>query len=93
MASPIFDGENYQLWAMRMETYLQTLDLWKAVEEDYEINPLPNNSTVAQIKSHEKKKTIKSNGNTTLFVVVSTTIFTKIITLTSLKDIWNYLKK
>jgi len=28
-----------------------------------------------------------------LFAAVSTTVFTKIMTLTSPKDIWNYLKK
>uniref|UniRef100_M1A8F6 Phenylalanine ammonia-lyase n=1 Tax=Solanum tuberosum TaxID=4113 RepID=M1A8F6_SOLTU len=63
MAPPIFDGENYQLWAVRMETYLEALDLWEVLEEDYEINPLPNNPTVAQIKSHKEKKTIKSGKN------------------------------
>ncbi|XP_049356429.1 uncharacterized protein LOC125821049 [Solanum verrucosum] len=93
MAPPIFDGENYQLWAVRMETYLEALDLWEAVEEDYEVNPLPTNPTVAQIKSHKENKTIKSKAKTTLFAAVSTTVFTKIMTLTSPKDIWNYLKK
>ena len=36
----VFDGENYQLWAVRMETYLEALDLWEAMEEDYEVPPL-----------------------------------------------------
>jgi len=93
MTPPIFDGENYQLWAVIMETYLEALDLWEAVEEDYEINLLPNNPTVAQIKSHKEKKTIKSKAKETLFAAVSTIIFTKIMTLTSPKDIWNYPKK
>ncbi|XP_049358706.1 uncharacterized protein LOC125823364 [Solanum verrucosum] len=93
MAPPIFYGENYQLWAVRMETYLEALDLWEAMEEDYEINLQPNNSTVAQIKSHKEKKTIRSKEKATLFAAVSTTVFTKIMTLTSPKNIWNYLKK
>ncbi|XP_073263046.1 uncharacterized protein [Populus alba] len=33
---PIFNGENFQLWAVRMETHLEALDLWEAVEKDYE---------------------------------------------------------
>ena len=33
MAPPVFDGDNYQMWAVRMETYLEALDLWEAVEE------------------------------------------------------------
>ncbi|KAH0644753.1 hypothetical protein KY284_032637 [Solanum tuberosum] len=93
MAPPIFDGENYQLWAVRMEIYLEAFDLWEAVEKDYEINPLPNNFTVAQIKSHKENKTIKSKAKVTLFAAVSTTVFMKIMTLTSPKDSWNYLKK
>ncbi|XP_049362599.1 uncharacterized protein LOC125827335 [Solanum verrucosum] len=54
-----------------METYLKSLDLWEAVEEDYEINPLPNNPTVAQIKSHKEKKIIKSKAKATLFAAIS----------------------
>ncbi|XP_019242094.1 PREDICTED: uncharacterized protein LOC109222159, partial [Nicotiana attenuata] len=56
LAPPVFDGENYQLWAVRMETYLEALDLWEAVEEDYDVLSLPNNPTVTQIKSHKERK-------------------------------------
>lgn len=43
-----------------METYYEALNLWKDFEDDYEINPLPKNFTIAQIKSHKKKKVAKS---------------------------------
>ncbi|KAL6316189.1 hypothetical protein AAG906_017736 [Vitis piasezkii] len=39
-----------------METYLEALDLWEAVKEDYDIPALPNNPTMAQIKAHKEKK-------------------------------------
>jgi len=39
-----------------METYLQALDLWEVVEEDYEIQSLSENPTVAQVKSQKEKK-------------------------------------
>jgi len=39
MTPPVFDGDNYQMWVVRMETYLEALDLWEAVEE--EIQSLP----------------------------------------------------
>ena len=48
---PIFDGDNYQIWAVRMKTYLEALDLREEVKEDYEVPQLPANSTVAQIKA------------------------------------------
>ncbi|KAM3319435.1 hypothetical protein P3S67_006635 [Capsicum chacoense] len=64
MALATFDGESYQIWAVRMRIYLQALDLWEAVEDEYEIAPLPDNPTVAQIKTHKERKTRKSkNGS------------------------------
>jgi len=53
MAAAVFNGDNYQMWAIRMETYLKALDLWEVVEEDYKILPLPANPTVAQVKSQK----------------------------------------
>ncbi|KAL4280510.1 hypothetical protein GQ457_03G037790 [Hibiscus cannabinus] len=93
ISPPIFDGENYQLWTVRMETYLEALDLWEAVEEDYGVPPLPNNPTMAQLKTHKEKKTRKAKAKATLFAAVSTTIFTKIMSLRSAKEVWDYLKE
>ena len=56
VAPPVFDGDNYQIWAIRKETYLEALDLWEAIEEDYEVPPLPANPTVAQIKAQQRQK-------------------------------------
>ncbi|XP_019263915.1 PREDICTED: uncharacterized protein LOC109241607 [Nicotiana attenuata] len=92
LAPPVFDSENYQLWAVRMETNLEALDLWEAVEEDYDVLPLPNNPTMARIKSHKEKKTKKSKAKATLFAGVSATIFTRVMALKSAKEIWDYLK-
>lgn len=89
---PVFDGENYQIWAVRMETYLDALDLWEAVEEDYDVPALPDNPTMAQIKAHKEKKTKKSKAKACLFAAVSSTIFTRIMSLKSAKEIWVYLK-
>ena len=73
--SPVFNGENYQIWAMRMESYLDALDLWEAVEVDYEVLPLPDNTTINQIKNQKERKMRKSKAKVCLFVVVSSTIF------------------
>ena len=40
-----------------MEAYLEALDLWEAVEEDYEIPLLLDNPTMAHIKSNKEKRT------------------------------------
>ncbi|XP_061367669.1 uncharacterized protein LOC133310714 [Gastrolobium bilobum] len=91
-ALPVFNGENYDLWAVKMEAYLEALDLWEAVEEDYEVLPLPDNPTMAQIKNHKEKKKTKSKGKIMPFAGISTTIFTRVMTLKSAKTIWDYLK-
>ncbi|XP_047251582.1 uncharacterized protein LOC124886699 [Capsicum annuum] len=89
----VFDGENYHLWAVRMETYLEASDLWEAVQEDYDVVLLPDNPTVAQIKNQKEKKTRKSKVKVTLFASVSPIIFMRIMTLKSPKEIWDYLKE
>ena len=75
-----------------METYLDAMDLYEAMEKDYEIISLPNNLMMAQIKHHKESKTKKSKEKAYLFVVVSSTIFTRIVPLRSTKVIWDYLK-
>lgn len=47
LAPPVFNGEGYHVWAARMEAHMEANDLWEAVEEDYEVPPLPANPTMA----------------------------------------------
>ena len=68
-ALPVFNGENYDLWAVKMEAYLEALDLWEAVEAEYEVLPLPENPTMAQIKNHKEKKTRKAKAKSCLLLV------------------------
>ncbi|RDX92762.1 hypothetical protein CR513_25064, partial [Mucuna pruriens] len=84
--------ENYDVWAVKMEAYLEALDLWEVVEDDYEVLPLLDNPTMTQIKNHKEKKTRKAKAKSCLFAGVSTTIFTRIVTFKSAKAIWDYLK-
>lgn len=93
ISPPVFDGENYQVWAIKMQTHMEACDLWEAVEEDYEIPALPGNPTMAQIKLHKERKTRKSKAKSCLYAAISTTIFSRIMTLESAKAIWNFLKE
>ncbi|RDX78386.1 hypothetical protein CR513_41345, partial [Mucuna pruriens] len=85
--SSSFQWENYDLWAVKMEAYLVVLDLWEAIEKDYEVLLLPDNPTMTQIKNHKEKKTRKVKAKSCLFAGVSTTMFTRIMTLKSAKAI------
>ena len=75
-----------------METHLEALDLSEAVEEEYDVPLLPENPTVAERKSYREKKTRKSKAKAILFAIVSPTIFTRIMSLKTTKEIWDYLK-
>ena len=59
LAPPMFKGDNYHIWVARMEAHLETNDLCKTVEEDYEVPPLPANPTMAHVKNHKEKKARK----------------------------------
>jgi hypothetical protein len=63
------------------------------IEEEYQVEPLPENQTVTQIKIHKGKKTKKAKAKACLFHAVSNTIFTRIMNLKSAKDIWDYINK
>ncbi|PKI41824.1 hypothetical protein CRG98_037788 [Punica granatum] len=55
MAPPVFDGVNYQAWALEMAAYMEGCDLWEAMENDYEVAPFPENPTMNQIKYHKER--------------------------------------
>ncbi|GAV79410.1 DUF4219 domain-containing protein/UBN2 domain-containing protein [Cephalotus follicularis] len=92
MAPPVFDGENYQTWAVRMRAYLEGCDFWEAVEQDYEVAPLPDNPTINQIKYYKERTTRKAKAKSCLYAVISPAIFSRIMACESAKDIWDFLK-
>ena len=87
---PLFDGESYDIWAVRMQTFLEGLDLWEVLEED-DVS-LSENLTETQMKAHKDKKMRKAKAKSCLFASVSQMIMTRIMTLKSPKGIWEYLK-
>ena len=62
MAPLVFDGTNYQVWAIRMEAYLDANGQWEAVENTYEIPFLLDNQTIAQMKNHKESRQRKSKA-------------------------------
>ncbi|XP_048139602.1 uncharacterized protein LOC125316165 [Rhodamnia argentea] len=92
VAPPVFDGENYQAWAVRVQAYLEGCDFWEAVEQDYEVAPLPDNPTINQIKFHKERTTRKAKAKSCLYAFVSLAIFSEIMAFESAKAIWDFLK-
>ena len=55
------------MWAVRMETYLDALDLWEAVEEEYEVSALLTNPTMDRMNVHKERGINKSKVKAYLF--------------------------
>ncbi|XP_070049016.1 uncharacterized protein [Nicotiana tomentosiformis] len=88
-----FTSENYQIWSVKMESYLETYDLWKVVIEKKLIQPLPANPTLAQIKAHSDEITKKYKAKTIIQNSVADSIFSKIIACETTKEAWETLKQ
>ncbi|KAG6489640.1 hypothetical protein ZIOFF_050916 [Zingiber officinale] len=89
---PVFDGENYQAWAVKMSAFMEGSDLWEAVKGDYEVTPLLDNHTINQIWFHKESITRKAKAKSCLYAAVSPFIFNGIMKFPTAKDIWNFLK-
>jgi len=74
-----FTGENYQIWSVKMKSYLEAYDQWEVIMEDIPLQPLPANPTLDQIKSHSDEKTKKFKAKTIIQNLVANLIFSKII--------------
>jgi hypothetical protein len=90
--TPVFTGQNYGVWAVKIETYLKAFDLWEIVESDRQPTPLGNNPTIAQMKFFNEEKAKRFKALTCLHNAVSEEIFTRIMAFKSAKETWDKLK-
>ena len=63
LSPPVFDGENYYVWVVKMKAHLRGLGLWQWVESERE----EKKSTVAEAPMEKKPKAGKKlpkEGNT-----------------------------
>ena len=93
LSPPIFNGDNYQIWAVKMKAHLRGLSLWQWVEEDRRIPPLGNNPTLNQIRAHEEEEAKAPKALSQIYAAVSETVFTRIMTCETAKQAWDTLKE
>ena len=89
----MFTGENYHIWSVKIQAFLEAYDLWEIVFEDKLVAPLPTNPTVAQIKFSSEEKPKKSKAKSIIQNSVAESIFYRIMACNSAKEAWNKLKK
>ena len=63
---PVFNGEHYHIWAVKMRFYLRSQGLWNVVMSEADPPPLGANPTVAQMKAYEEEKLKKDKAITCL---------------------------
>ena len=63
---PVFNGEHYHIWAVKMRFYLRSLGLWNVVAIDIDPPQLHGNPTVAQMRAFEEEKLKKDKAITSL---------------------------
>ncbi|TXG46600.1 hypothetical protein EZV62_027900 [Acer yangbiense] len=90
---PQFSGENYQIWVVKMRSYLKSFGLWEYVAEDKQVPALRANPTIAQIKQHEEEKMKRDKAITCLHSALTDSVFTTIMHLETAKEIWDELKE
>ncbi|XP_052488066.1 uncharacterized protein LOC128041780 [Gossypium raimondii] len=92
-APPVFNGEGFHIWLVKMKTYLQAFDLWEVVNTDAEPAPLRANPTVAQIRQHADERTKRHKAMSCIQNCVSDVIFTRIMACETPKQAWDKLKE
>lgn len=61
---PVFTSEKYTIWSVKMQSYLESFDLWEVIVKDRPAPPLPRDPTLAQIKANTEEKTKRSKAKT-----------------------------
>ncbi|XP_031247639.1 uncharacterized protein LOC116105346 [Pistacia vera] len=93
LAIPIFTGENYDVWSIKMKTYFLSQDLWDIV--NYE-NYLEITGSTLFEEYQKQLKESKKNDAAALFILqqaVDDNIFRKISRAQKAKEAWDALKE
>ncbi|KAL0393227.1 UNVERIFIED_CONTAM: putative mitochondrial protein [Sesamum radiatum] len=90
---PIFSGQNYDYWAIKMKTYFQSQKLWEIVEEGVTLPEESSTSSSAEKGKLENKKAKDSEALYYIQTAVADHIFPRISIATSAKEAWSILQK
>ena len=76
---PVFNGEHYHIWSVKMRFYLRSQGLWNVVMSEANPPPLGANPIVAKMKAYEEEKLKRDKAITCLYSGLADHIFTKIM--------------
>ncbi|KAJ0865267.1 putative RNA-directed DNA polymerase [Helianthus annuus] len=82
---PIFKGEGYEFWSIRMRTLLMSHDLWDFVETGYN----PNDGDQGRLKENKRKD---SRALSLIQQAVHDDVFSRIAAATTARQAWTLLQ-
>jgi len=85
-APPIFSDENFEIWSVKMKSYLEESGLWDVVMS--EIQPQQEDPTVAQIRNYNDEAMRRLKAKTCIHCVVSDVVFTRIMACETAIETW-----
>ncbi|KAF2305213.1 hypothetical protein GH714_003095 [Hevea brasiliensis] len=73
-APPVFKGENYNFWSIKIKAFFMAYDLWETVEKGYEPS-LQDNPTIAEMKKQKEDSTKNFKAPSFLHLAVDDSYF------------------
>nr|XP_011459732.1 PREDICTED: uncharacterized protein LOC105350068 [Fragaria vesca subsp. vesca] len=87
---PIFSGENYDFWSIKMKTYFMSQDLWDIVDKGFTTT---ENPSVEQLRQERKEKQRDANALYAIQQAVDDANFSRIMGASTAKEAWDWLKE
>ncbi|XP_031259421.1 uncharacterized protein LOC116117552 [Pistacia vera] len=93
LTPPVFNGEQYHMWAVKMKAFLRGQGLWQYVEENRQLPHLEPNPTLNQIRIHEEEATKALRALSHIHAAVTDLVFTRIMAYETPKEAWDKLRE
>jgi hypothetical protein len=86
---PLFKGDDYAIWKIRMKSYLMALgfDVWKSVENEYTEPTTPPTDTTRKNICNDNSREVNA-----ILGGLKNPIFVKVMNCKSSKEIWDKLE-
>ncbi|XP_031253457.1 uncharacterized protein LOC116111403 [Pistacia vera] len=93
MSPPVFNGEHYHIWVVKMKVFLWGQGLWQYVEQNMQPPPLGPNPTLNQTRMHEEEAAKAPRALSHIHAAVTDLVFTRIMTYETPNEAWDKLRE
>ncbi|KAL4362450.1 hypothetical protein GQ457_04G012430 [Hibiscus cannabinus] len=90
---PLFTGDNYDYWCIKMKLFLKSSALWEIVEIGYEEKNEDQQYNDAELKKFSDDEMKDARALSHIINCISDTIFPKIMRASSAKEAWRLLQE